>query len=176
VNSGFAANVGVPCTQDLSVIQDATATAWAFHRTWLIVQYEEESPTCPKIDCMSADVMGKPEKPLARQPPNDAHAELQSPPLLPRRQYAPFRAPPENVALWNMLRMFDTDATFHLLMSALNVPLKSEAMLVTAAVFHSTMLPYVATAVVGFVAHAVTAVPMFAFVMAVCACATGVKV
>ena len=49
-------------------------------------------------------------------------------------------------------------------------------MSLTAAVFQSAMLPYVAAAVVGFVAHAVTAVPMFAFVMAVCACATGAKV
>ncbi len=66
-----------------------------------------------RIDCMSADVMGKPEKPLARQPPSDAHAELQSPPLLPRRQYAPFREeqviqPPKNIAC-----MFVTDAVFH---------------------------------------------------------------
>jgi hypothetical protein len=117
-----------------------------FHRTGLIVQYEKESPTWPRIDCMSADVMGKPEKPLARQPPSDAHAELQSPPLLPKRQYAPFRGvqdpvPPENVAcmsvtdavfhaptIWlnalapaNICCMLLTDATFHLPMSALNV-------------------------------------------------------
>ena len=72
---------------------------------------------------MSADVMGKPEKPLARQPPNDAHAELQSPPLLPRRQYAPFRAPPENVALWNTLAMFATVAVFHEPMSWLKAVL-----------------------------------------------------
>ena len=49
-------------------------------------------------------------------------------------------------------------------------------MLVTAAVFQSAMLPYVAAAVVGFVAHAVAAVPMFVFVMAVSVCATGAKV
>jgi hypothetical protein len=62
---------------------------------------------------------------------------------------------------------FDTDATFHLLMSALNVGLeeKSEAMLVTAAVFHSTMLPYVVDAVGRLVVHAVTAMPMLPFVM-----------
>jgi hypothetical protein len=41
-------------------------------------------------------------------------------------------------------------------------------MLLTAAVFQSAMLPYVVAAVVGFVTHAVTAVAMFAFVMAVC--------
>ena len=57
---------------------------------------------------------------------------------------------------------FVADATFHLLMSPLNVGLeeKSEAMLVTAAVFHSAMWPYVAAAVVGSVAHAVAAAPM----------------
>ncbi len=71
--------------------------------------------------------------------------------------------------------MFDTDATFHLLMSSLNVGLlaNSEAMLFTAAVFQPTMLPYVAAAVPGLVAHAATAVPMFVFVMAVWACAQG---
>jgi hypothetical protein len=47
-------------------------------------------------------------------------------------------------------------------------------MLLTAAVFQPTMLPYVFTAVPGLVTHAVTAVPMFVFVMAVsCACAQG---
>ena len=62
---------------------------------------------------------------------------------------------------------FDTDATFHLLMSALNVGLeeKSEAMLVTADVSQSAMWPYVVAAVVGFVTHAVTAAPMLPFVM-----------
>ena len=40
-------------------------------------------------------------------------------------------------------------------------------MLVTAAVFHSTMLPYVVVAVLGLVTHAFTAVTMLAFVMAV---------
>jgi hypothetical protein len=63
--------------------------------------------------------------------------------------------------------MFATLATFHLLMSALNVGLfvNSEAMLVTAAVFQSAMLPYVVVAVVGSVAHNVTAAPMLLFVM-----------
>ena len=58
-------------------------------------------------------------------------------------------------------------------MSALNVGLlaSTEAMLVTAAVFQSPMLPYVVVAVLGLVTHAVTAVPMLPFVMAVCACA-----
>ncbi len=42
-------------------------------------------------------------------------------------------------------------------------------MVVTAAVFHSAMLPYVVAAVVGLVAHAVAAPPMFALVMAFCA-------
>jgi hypothetical protein len=61
------------------------------------------------------------------------------------------------------------EATFHFETSALNVGLlaKTDAMLVTAAVFQSAMLPYVAAAVVGSVAHAVAAAPMFAFVMAV---------
>jgi hypothetical protein len=40
-------------------------------------------------------------------------------------------------------------------------------MLLTAAVFQSAMLPYVAAAVVGMVAHAVAAVAMLASVMAV---------
>ncbi len=42
-------------------------------------------------------------------------------------------------------------------------------MLVTAAVFQSTIGPYVVVAVVGLVAHAVTAVAKFALVMAVSA-------
>ena len=42
-------------------------------------------------------------------------------------------------------------------------------MLVTAAVFQSAIGPYVVVAVVGSVSHAVTAVPMFVLVMAVCA-------
>jgi hypothetical protein len=65
------------------------------------------------------------------------------------------------VALWNICRMFDTDATFHLLMSALNVglPENKSYMLLTALVSQSAMLPYVAAAVVGLVIHAVTAVP-----------------
>jgi hypothetical protein len=41
-------------------------------------------------------------------------------------------------------------------------------MLLTALTSQSAMLPYVVAAVVGFVTHAVAAVPMFAFVMAVC--------
>ena len=47
------------------------------------------------------------------------------------------------------------------------------AMLVTAAVFQSAMLPYVVAALLRLIAHAVTAAPMFAFVMAVSACAQG---
>jgi hypothetical protein len=60
-------------------------------------------------------------------------------------------------------------------MSSLNVGLlaNSSAMDVSAAVFQPTMLPYVVAAVPGFVTHAVTAVPMLPFVMAVCACAQG---
>ena len=66
------------------------------------------------------------------------------------------------VALWNRLAMFVTLAVFHAPMLPLNVGLfmNSWYMLVTAAVFQSAMLPYVAVAVAGFVAHAVTAVPM----------------
>jgi hypothetical protein len=68
------------------------------------------------------------------------------------------------VAELNMLSILATNATFHLLMSALNVGLlaNSEAMLVTAAVFHSTMLPYV---VASPPIHAVTAAATLAFVM-----------
>ena len=64
----------------------------------------------------------------------------------------------------------DTEATFHLLMSSLNVGLLANRsyMLLTAAVSQPAMLPYVAAAVVGLVIHAVTAVAMFAFEMAVC--------
>jgi hypothetical protein len=63
-----------------------------------------------------------------------------------------------------MLAMLVTAAVFHLLMSALNVGLlaNTEAKLVTAAVFQSTMFPYV---VASPPIHAVTAVPMLAFVM-----------
>ena len=59
---------------------------------------------------------------------------------------------------------FDTDATFHLLMSALNVGLeeKSEAMLVTADVSQSAMLPYV---IASPPLHAVTAAATLPFVM-----------
>jgi hypothetical protein len=63
--------------------------------------------------------------------------------------------------------MLDTLATFHLLMSSLNVDLaeKSETMLVTAAVFQYPIGPYAVAAVLGLVTHAVTAVAMLAFVM-----------
>ncbi len=59
---------------------------------------------------------------------------------------------------------FDTDATFHLLMSALNVGReeKSEAMLVTADVSQSAMLPYV---VASPPLHAVTAAATLPSVM-----------
>ena len=71
--------------------------------------------------------------------------------------------------------MSTTDATFHLLMSALNVGLlqNSEAMLVTLAMFQPAMLPYVVVAVAGLVTHAVTAAPMLLLVIAVSACALG---
>jgi hypothetical protein len=67
--------------------------------------------------------------------------------------------------------MFATLATFHLLMSPLNVRLNWNrfVMLVTAAVFQSAIGPYVAVAVTGLVTHAAAAAAMFAFVMAVCA-------
>jgi hypothetical protein len=69
--------------------------------------------------------------------------------------------------------MLDTLATFHLLMSPLNVGREvldgknSWYMLVTPAVFHSAMLPYVVAAVLGLVIHAVAAEPMLLWVMAV---------
>ena len=44
-------------------------------------------------------------------------------------------------------------------------------MLVTADVSQSAIGPYVVAAVLGLVSHAVAAVPMLPFVMAVCACA-----
>ena len=50
-----------------------------------------------RIDSMCADVTGKPDSALAMQPPYAAHAALQSPPLLPRRQYAPRTAIPVGV-------------------------------------------------------------------------------
>ena len=61
----------------------------------------------------------------------------------------------------------DTDATFHFEMSLLNVGMlsNSEAMLVTAAVSQSAMLPYVLAALVGSVTQRVTAVAMMLFVM-----------
>jgi hypothetical protein len=80
-----------------------------------------------------------------------------------------------DVLLSHTLYMFETLATFHLLMSLLNVSLLSNkfAMLLTEAVFQLTMLPYFVVAVVGLATHAVTAAPMLPLVMAVCACATG---
>jgi hypothetical protein len=63
--------------------------------------------------------------------------------------------------------MFETLAVFHLPMSSLNVGLLAniDAMLVTAAVFQYPIGPYVIAAVVGLVAHAVTAVSMLASAM-----------
>ena len=60
--------------------------------------------------------------------------------------------------------MFETLATFHLLMSALKVgfALNRFAMSVTAAVFQSAMLPYV---VASPPVHAVTAAATLPFVM-----------
>ncbi len=60
--------------------------------------------------------------------------------------------------------MLDTLATFHLLMSLLNVGLlpKRPVMLVTADVSQSAIGPYVVAAVLGLVTHAVAAVPMLA--------------
>ena len=60
--------------------------------------------------------------------------------------------------------MLETDATFHLPMSSLNAVLleNSDAMEVTAEVFHSAMLPYVAASLP---IHAVMAAPMLPFVM-----------
>ena len=65
--------------------------------------------------------------------------------------------------------MFETLAVFHFPMLLLNVGLlaNNDAMLVTATVFQSPMLPYVVAAVVGLVSHRVTAAPMFASVMVV---------
>ncbi len=62
----------------------------------------------------------------------------------------------------NAAYMLDIDATFHLEMSSLNAGLlaNTEARLVTAAVFQYPIGPYVAAAVLGLVAHAVTAAPM----------------
>ena len=69
----------------------------------------------------------------------------------------------------NTVLMFATDATFQLPMSSLKAgaELNSEYMLLTAAVFQSEMGPYVVTAVVGVVTHAVAADSMFPCVMAV---------
>jgi hypothetical protein len=65
--------------------------------------------------------------------------------------------------------MFVTEATFQFAMLSLKVGwlLNSEAMLVTAAVFQLTMLPYV---VASPPVHAVTAAAMLPLLMAVCAC------
>ena len=88
----------------------------------------------------------------------------------------------------NISAMFDTPTTFHLLMSALNlvwlVPVaahlsllaKSEAMLLTAAVFQSPMLPYVVAAHASSVNQEFAAVPMLPFVMHVVHCAPTVHV
>ena len=77
----------------------------------------------------------------------------------------------------NISALFDTPATFHLLMSALNIvslvdgaadlPLlaKSEAMLLTATVFQSPMLPYVVAAHASSVNQEFAAVLMLPFVM-----------
>ena len=67
--------------------------------------------------------------------------------------------------------MFVTDATFHLLISPLNVGAfaNTEAMLVTATVFQSPMLPYAVVAVLGLVTHTFTAVTMLLSVMHVSA-------
>jgi hypothetical protein len=79
-------------------------------------------------------------------------------------------AAPENISA-----MFDTPTTFHLLMSALNIvwlvpgganlPAKSEAVLLTAAVFQSPMLPYVVAAHASSVNQEFAAVRMLPFVM-----------
>ena len=65
-----------------------------------------------------------------------------------------------------------TEATFQLAMLSLNVGMdsNSEAMLVTAAVFQLTMLPYV---VASPPVHVVTAKAMLVLLMAVCACMPG---
>jgi hypothetical protein len=64
--------------------------------------------------------------------------------------------------------MFATLATFHLLMSALNVGLfeNSKAKFDTTAVFQPAMSPYVVVAVAGLFTHAVTAAWMLLSVMA----------
>ena len=79
------------------------------------------------------------------------------------------------VAPLKMAFMPVTEATFQLAMLSLNVGwlMNCEAMVVTAAVFQPTMLPYVVVAVVGFVIHDVTAVSMLESVMAVSACMPG---
>jgi hypothetical protein len=67
----------------------------------------------------------------------------------------------------NMELMSLTDAVFHFEMSSLNHGLlaNTEAMLLTPLTSQSTMLPYVAIALLGIVTHAVAAVPMLSFVM-----------
>jgi len=63
------------------------------------VQSEAESPALLRIDSMCADVTGKPDSALAMQPPYEEHAVLQSPPSVPRRQYAPRTAIPVGVEM-----------------------------------------------------------------------------
>jgi hypothetical protein len=74
-----------------------------------------------------------------------------------------------------MAFMLVTEATFQFAMLSLKVGwlLNCEAMVVTAAVFQPTILPYVFVAVVGFAIHDVTAASMLASLMAVCACMPG---
>jgi hypothetical protein len=62
----------------------------------------------------------------------------------------------------NAACMLDTDATFHLEMSSLNAGLlaNTEPRLVTTLTSQYPIGPYVAAAVLGLVAHAVTAAPM----------------
>jgi hypothetical protein len=69
----------------------------------------------------------------------------------------------------NIRRMSLTAATFHLETSALNVGLSLNRlpMSETAATSHSDAGPYVAAAVVGLVAHSVTAAPILDCVMQV---------
>ncbi len=90
-----------------------------------------------------------------------------SPKLLTRITFQLLMSALKAVADWKVEAMVVTDAVFHLEMSPLNVGLlqKSWYMLVTAAVFQPPMLLNVFAAVVGLVAHDVTAVPMFVSVM-----------
>ena len=65
-------------------------------------------------------------------------------------------------AVSNVAYMLDTDAVFHLEMSSLNVGwlANTEARFVTTLTSQYPIGPYVAAAVLGLVAHAVTAAPM----------------